>query len=131
MTDPIQIWVTHVGNQTSTKAESLQAKRDILVPQGLLLGCPATQHRLLQSCSPPSLSHTGTDEQLLQVNTTYITFASGTLHPLASNPGSSSSSTFPFCLMFCRNSPKLTMTPPPSQVTYSAHCSSPETLKQP
>lgn len=40
MTDPIQIWVSHMGNHTSTKAESLQAKRDILVPQGLLLGCP-------------------------------------------------------------------------------------------
>ena len=38
--DPIQIWVSHTGNHTSTKAESLQARRDILVPQGLLLGCP-------------------------------------------------------------------------------------------
>lgn len=40
VTDPIQIWVSHVGNHTSTKAESLQAEKDILVPQGLLLGCP-------------------------------------------------------------------------------------------
>lgn len=29
-----------MGNHTSTKAESLQAKRDISVLQGLLLGCP-------------------------------------------------------------------------------------------
>lgn len=36
----IQIWASHMGNHTSTKAESLQAKRDILVLQGLLLGCP-------------------------------------------------------------------------------------------
>lgn len=39
-TDPIQIWLSHMGNHTSTKAESLQANKDILVPQGLLLGCP-------------------------------------------------------------------------------------------
>lgn len=38
--DPFQIWVSHMGNHTSTKAESLQAKRDILVPQGLLPSCP-------------------------------------------------------------------------------------------
>lgn len=42
VTDPIQIWVPHVGNHTSTKAESLQARKDILVPQGLLLSCPVT-----------------------------------------------------------------------------------------
>lgn len=42
MADLIRIWMSHMGNHTTTKAESLQAKRDILVPQSLLLGCPAS-----------------------------------------------------------------------------------------
>lgn len=61
--DSIQIWVSHMGNHTSTKAESLQGKSDILVPRGLLLGCPDAS---AQICTAPHTSVIGKGQKKWQ-----------------------------------------------------------------